>query len=366
MHSLRKMLAGLHVRLLQLAALLAILVAAGFLGALGTTRALALVDGSSASSAGPAALLAAAAAVAPAGKAHCRCEISCSGGGKQFSKANDPFPGFTQVSEQERNRCRAECSTWVGNEIQNWASEQGVCGQLTCSGTSHVGDEKRSNYKTVTPITTSRQCGAAGSNGDCCGPGSSNDIASLFNRYSVAGLPGTYDLVFQRSLNIPYHQTLQAYATYVGSPGVRPNLHHMWVNYKLEEETTSGNWTMHGWGAVKVFPDPKDDVSPVQSFILNNIPADFKIKTNTLYRVTRSLWFKDAQDRDIAAFGDPGCKTLGFTFRIEVFPLKQGRLTGLIPMAVVKVEGLPDRTVPIGELTPAERDGLAVPRKDNQ
>jgi hypothetical protein len=292
------------------------------------------------------------------GNAHCRCEITCTGGGKSFNRANSPFPGFTQGLESERNRCRGECENWVGNNIANWASEEGVCGELTCSGTSHVGDEPGSKWKNVNPQTTNRQCcpGGGAASGEGCPLKDIADLASVFQLVPNGSLGGAYDLLYQRNLNIGYDQTFQAFTTYLASPGVRPNLHHLGVAYQLFEETSPGTWTTRGWRAVNYYPNSTAGGNP-PTYFLNNTPPTYKLGVNINYRLRRYYYFKDAQDKDIA-YGNDSCKLIELAFRITLTQFKAASGAPARSGAVAKIEGQPDRTIPIRELTPIDRRQL--------
>lgn len=98
------------------------------------------------------------AAKGPGIGASCWCEMACtSSDGKSFSPGTD-FSGYIQGIPGERGRCEAACTTWAQNNLSAWAEANKVCGRLTCTGTSHVGSEKRNHYRDIGPLTADRTC----------------------------------------------------------------------------------------------------------------------------------------------------------------------------------------------------------------
>lgn len=278
------------------------------------------------------------------GNAHCRCEITChAASGQTFTRNNDPFPGYTQGSESERNRCQSSCNQWVGSSIQSWAEQENICGDVSCSGTSHVGDEPQRKWKNVAGASHHRLCCGPASNGEACQPPVGTVITSMFRLVQSGSIAGNYNLVYDPSLNSAFDPAFQAYANLVGTQ--LAGLHHIWVVY-LIEDVTSTPVTM-GWFPVKYTVGGAGGVPGTTTAI--NPP---QLLINHTYLITRGVFFMDAQDHELRHYGDPSCRNPTFTINLSVVV---GR-AGPQPMARYHVAGQPDRLVAIEPESAAERE----------
>lgn len=295
--------------------------------------------------------------------AHCRCEITCTAAdGKTFTRTNSPFPDYTQGLESERNRCESSCNQWVGSSIQSWSEQESICGGVRCSGTSHVGDEPRRRWKNVAGAEHNRTCCPAASNGQGCPPMVCTDITSVFRLTQSTDVTSRYDLFYDRALNPCLDSAFQAYANYVTTQ--IPGMTHMWVGYRIDILAPDPPGQI-GWFAVQYTTVPQGSQVGVPTSSMINVssmqpaPPAPHLQVNKNYRVTRGLFFNNAQDQNLPHFGDPSCTLPSFTIRISVTAPRAGAPRGSADsraIATMSVEGQPDRQVAIEAETPAERD----------
>lgn len=286
------------------------------------------------------------AAEAVAGNAHCWCEATCHGpNGQTFTRnnhANAPG-GYTQGLNSDRAQCQSTCNQWLNSNIANWASEENVCGALSCEGTSHVGSESSDKWRSI-GASHQRTCCPAGvaSNGFGCGPWNTQDITAVFRVVQAGGISSPYKLVYDRTLNPGYEPSYQAYANYLASPGKFPTLHHMWVNYLLAEVVGS-NYNHIDWGAVRFLPGPGP--AAATSFFQSTL------QVNKTYEVSRSYFYQDANDQNLDPaniYGDPSCKAPRFQFRISLTSMKMaGRVVNNATVTYL-LDGKVVRTEPVG------------------
>ncbi len=288
--------------------------------------------------------------------AHCRCEITCTAAdGKTFTRTNSPFPGYTQGLESERNRCESSCNQWVGSSIQSWSEEERICGGVNCSGTSHVGDEPRNRWKNVAGAQHNRTCCQPASNGQGCPPAVCTDITSVFRLTQFGSVTGDYTLIYDVSLNPCLDTSFRAYANYAATQ--IPGMTHMWVGYRIDDITTPNPPGQIGWFAVR-YNTPNNTAGAPPFSVLS--PANSPLfKEDRTYRVTRGLFFKNAQDQDLPHFGDPSCTLPSFTIIISVNASRAGAPRGSAAgraIATISVAGQPDRQVAIETETRSDQD----------
>jgi hypothetical protein len=240
----------------------------------------------------------------------------------------------------------------VGSSIQSWSEQESVCGGVNCSGTSHVGDEPRKKWNNVAGAQHNRTCCPPASNGQGCPPMVCTDITSVFRLTQSGDVTSLYNLIYDSSMNPCLDAAFQAYANYVATQ--LPGMTHMWVGYR-PDITPPDPPGQIGWFAVKYTVGGLAGM-PALSMVSVTAPH---LQVNKTYRLTRGLFFKNAQDQDLAHFGDPSCTLPSFTIRISVTASKSGAPRGSAAgraIATISVEGQPDRQVAIEAVSPAGPD----------
>jgi hypothetical protein len=282
------------------------------------------------------------------------CQVTCTAGASgTFYDSGDVSlaGGYTYpFSQQAWDDSEEYCQNYLDNlNITSIAQSRGICGTVTCTGYYHLGARPRRG-----PLsrTASVECSggpntggptSSGPHASCCPPGTGNDISSLF--HAAQPTPSSdYTMTYNPSAN--NDNILQMYLNYVAA--VNSSIATMDAYYDIFD-LTANVWISPG--AVTYVPGGTSPLPYGPFFLVPHpqySPNAHPLQVNHNYKICRQIRLLDKNGNRVSYY-DPNCKDRCFEYEIRYKAYKSarpGEPTGE-SVAIIKVEGQPDRQVEI-------------------